>query len=87
MINMRSNGVISCLSVFFVSGPVISKFITAFRELATHKEFLRSQVEHVLIDRLMHFMTVDLEDAKVDSCSCISVMKITFLVVDTGFAT
>ncbi|XP_062172675.1 ADP-ribosylation factor GTPase-activating protein AGD4-like isoform X2 [Alnus glutinosa] len=47
-----------------IGGPVISKFITAFRELATHKEFLRSQVEHVLIDRLMHFMTVDLEDAK-----------------------
>ncbi|GMY17980.1 ADP-ribosylation factor GTPase-activating protein AGD4-like isoform X1 [Fagus crenata] len=47
-----------------IGGPVISKFITAFRELATYKELLRSQVEHVLIDRLMHFMTVDLEDAK-----------------------
>ncbi|KAK9274556.1 hypothetical protein L1049_021805 [Liquidambar formosana] len=45
-------------------GPVISKFISAFRELSTYKELLRSQVEHVLIDRLMHFMTVDLQDAK-----------------------
>ncbi|XP_030960097.1 ADP-ribosylation factor GTPase-activating protein AGD4-like isoform X5 [Quercus lobata] len=47
-----------------IGGPVLSKFITAFHELATYKELLRSQVEHVLIDRLMHFMTVDLEDAK-----------------------
>ena len=35
-----------------------------------------SQVEHVLIDRLMHFMTVDLEDAKVDSYSTLVVMII-----------
>lgn len=47
-----------------IGGPVISKFMNAFHELATYKELLRSQVEHVLIDRLMHFMTVDLEDAK-----------------------
>ncbi len=33
-----------------------------------------SQVEHVLIDRLMHFMTVDLEDAKVDFYSTIAVI-------------
>ncbi|TQD81654.1 hypothetical protein C1H46_032811 [Malus baccata] len=46
------------------SGPVLSKFVTAFQELATYKELLRSQVEHVLVDRLMHFMTVDLQDAK-----------------------
>lgn len=47
-----------------IGGPVLSKFITAFRELATYKELLRSQVEHVLLDRLMHFITVDLHDAK-----------------------
>lgn len=47
-----------------IGGPVISKFIAAFRELATYKELLRSQVEHVLVDRLMHFMTVDLQDTK-----------------------
>ncbi|GAV59558.1 PH domain-containing protein/ArfGap domain-containing protein/BAR domain-containing protein/Ank_2 domain-containing protein [Cephalotus follicularis] len=47
-----------------IGGPIISKFINAFRELATFKELLRSQVEHVLIDRMMHFMTVDLQDAK-----------------------
>ncbi|KAF6160758.1 hypothetical protein GIB67_035959 [Kingdonia uniflora] len=47
-----------------VGGPVLSKFITAFRELGTYKEFLRSQVEHMLSDRLMQFMTVDLQDAK-----------------------
>ncbi|CAJ2679561.1 unnamed protein product [Trifolium pratense] len=47
-----------------IGGPVISKFITALRELATFKELLRSQVEHVLIDRLTEFINVDLQDAK-----------------------
>ncbi|KAI9168847.1 hypothetical protein LWI28_002728 [Acer negundo] len=47
-----------------IGGPVISKFINAFRELATYKELLRSQVEHVLVDRLMQFLTVDLQNAK-----------------------
>ncbi|KAK9935710.1 hypothetical protein M0R45_022798 [Rubus argutus] len=47
-----------------IGGPVLSKFISAFRELATYKELLRTQVEHVLVNRLMHFMTVDLQDAK-----------------------
>ncbi|KAE8724573.1 ADP-ribosylation factor GTPase-activating protein AGD2 [Hibiscus syriacus] len=47
-----------------IGGPVMSKFINAFRELASYKELLCSQVEHVLIDRLMHFTTVDLQDAK-----------------------
>ncbi|KAJ4710370.1 ADP-ribosylation factor GTPase-activating protein [Melia azedarach] len=47
-----------------IGGPVISKFINAFRELATYKELLRSQVEHVLIDRLTEFLNVDLQDAK-----------------------
>ncbi|XP_057456605.1 ADP-ribosylation factor GTPase-activating protein AGD4-like isoform X2 [Lotus japonicus] len=47
-----------------IGGPVISKFISTLRELATFKELLRSQVEHVLIDRLAEFMTVDLQEAK-----------------------
>ncbi|KAK8659400.1 hypothetical protein V6N13_029602 [Hibiscus sabdariffa] len=47
-----------------IGGPVMSKFINAFRELASYKELLCSQVEHVLIDRLMHFTSVDLQDAK-----------------------
>ncbi|XVE91792.1 hypothetical protein REPUB_Repub01dG0042200 [Reevesia pubescens] len=47
-----------------IGGPIMTKFINAFRELASYKELLRSQVEHVLIDRLMHFMNVDLQDAK-----------------------
>ncbi|KAF4394754.1 hypothetical protein F8388_015660 [Cannabis sativa] len=47
-----------------IGGPVMSKFISAFHELATYKELLRSQVEHVLIDRLTNFMTVDLQEAK-----------------------
>ncbi|KAK0574521.1 hypothetical protein LWI29_024917 [Acer saccharum] len=47
-----------------IGGPVMSKFINAFRELATYKELLRSQVEHVLVDRLMQFLTVDLQNAK-----------------------
>ncbi|KAL5168991.1 ADP-ribosylation factor GTPase-activating protein AGD2 [Glycine soja] len=47
-----------------IGGPVISKFITTLRELTSFKELLRSQVEHVLIDRLTEFMNVDLQDAK-----------------------
>ncbi|KAI9073531.1 hypothetical protein K1719_044527 [Acacia pycnantha] len=47
-----------------IGGPVISKFISALHELASFKELLRSQVEHVLIDRLVQFMNVDLQDAK-----------------------
>ncbi|XAR53206.1 hypothetical protein NMG60_11021661 [Bertholletia excelsa] len=47
-----------------IGGPVISKFITAFHELATYKELLRSQVEHVLVDRLTQFLSVDMQDAK-----------------------
>uniref|UniRef100_A0A1J3D5D1 ADP-ribosylation factor GTPase-activating protein AGD2 n=1 Tax=Noccaea caerulescens TaxID=107243 RepID=A0A1J3D5D1_NOCCA len=47
-----------------IGGPVISKFINTLRELSSYKEFLRSQVEHVLLDRLTNFMTVDLQEAK-----------------------
>ncbi|XP_073112722.1 ADP-ribosylation factor GTPase-activating protein AGD2-like [Elaeis guineensis] len=48
-----------------IGGPVMSKFTTAFRELGTYKELLRSQVEHMLSDRLMQFMSVDLQNVKV----------------------
>lgn len=47
-----------------IGGPLISKFISVFRELATYKDLLRLQVEHVLVDRLKQFMSVDLQDAK-----------------------
>ncbi|XP_056169099.1 ADP-ribosylation factor GTPase-activating protein AGD2-like isoform X1 [Syzygium oleosum] len=47
-----------------IGGPVISKFISAFHELASYKELLRSQVEHVLVDRLTQFVNVDMQEAK-----------------------
>ncbi|KAJ0974334.1 hypothetical protein J5N97_016299 [Dioscorea zingiberensis] len=47
-----------------IGGPVMSKFTTAFRELGTYKELLRSQVEHMLGDRLMQFMNVDIQNVK-----------------------
>lgn len=47
-----------------IGGPVISKFINTLRELASYKEFLCSQVEHVLLERLMNFINVDLQEAK-----------------------
>ncbi|XP_042499116.1 ADP-ribosylation factor GTPase-activating protein AGD2-like, partial [Macadamia integrifolia] len=47
-----------------IGGPVISKFVTAFRELGSYKELLRSQVEHMLNDRLTQFMSVDLHGVK-----------------------
>lgn len=47
-----------------IGGPILSKFTIAFRELSTFKELLRSQVEHMLSDRLTEFMSVDLQDVK-----------------------
>ncbi|MBA0682334.1 hypothetical protein Goari_024061 [Gossypium aridum] len=61
----------------------MSKFIKAFRELASYKELLRSQVEHVLIDQLMHFMNVDLQDAKAN-ISKIDVMSWDTINSDVG---
>ncbi|GMI75260.1 VAN3-like protein2, ARF-GAP domain 2 [Hibiscus trionum] len=52
------------LSIGDCQGPIMSKFIKALRELAGYKELLRSQVDHVLIDGLTQFMTVDLQEAK-----------------------
>lgn len=45
-------------------GPDMAKFATALREIGTYKEVLRSQVEHVLNDRLLHLATIDLPDVK-----------------------
>ncbi|KAH0759721.1 hypothetical protein KY290_023214 [Solanum tuberosum] len=47
-----------------LGGPIIMKFISALRELATYKELIRSQVEHVLVDRVSQFLSVDLRDVK-----------------------
>ncbi|XP_012090593.1 ADP-ribosylation factor GTPase-activating protein AGD1 [Jatropha curcas] len=45
-------------------GPVMSKFTIALREIGTYKEVLRSQIEHILNDRLLQFVSVDLQDIK-----------------------
>ncbi|PSR89416.1 ADP-ribosylation factor GTPase-activating protein [Actinidia chinensis var. chinensis] len=45
-------------------GPVMTKYAIALREIGTYKEILRSQVEHMLNDRLLQFGSVDLQDVK-----------------------
>ncbi|XP_057988605.1 ADP-ribosylation factor GTPase-activating protein AGD1 isoform X2 [Hevea brasiliensis] len=45
-------------------GPVMNKFTIALRDIGTYKEVLRSQVEHILNDRLLQFVNVDLQDIK-----------------------
>lgn len=45
-------------------GPVMTKFTIALREIGTYKEVLRSQVEHMLNDRLLQFVNLDLHDVK-----------------------
>lgn len=47
-----------------VGGPVMNKFTIALREIGTYKEVLRSQVEHMLNDRLLQFTSIDLQDVK-----------------------
>ncbi|GAB2275213.1 ADP-ribosylation factor GTPase-activating protein agd4 [Dionaea muscipula] len=47
-----------------IGGPIISNFVTTLRELAVHKELLRSQVELILVDRLAQFISADLQGAK-----------------------
>ncbi|KAK9052640.1 hypothetical protein SSX86_029270 [Deinandra increscens subsp. villosa] len=47
-----------------IGGPIMSKFVSAFREIETFKELLRSQVEHLLVDRLTLFLSEDLQDTK-----------------------
>nr|GEV60447.1 ADP-ribosylation factor GTPase-activating protein AGD3 [Tanacetum cinerariifolium] len=51
------------ISVAF-GGPVMTKFTIALREIGTYKEVLRSQVEHILNDRLLQFVNIDLHDVK-----------------------
>lgn len=51
------------ISVAF-GGPVMTKFTIALREIGTYKEVLRSQVEHMLNERLSQFVNVDLQDVK-----------------------
>ncbi|XP_027122773.2 ADP-ribosylation factor GTPase-activating protein AGD3-like isoform X1 [Coffea eugenioides] len=51
------------ISVAF-GGPDMAKFAIALREIGMYKEVLRSQVEHILNDRLLHFANVDLQDVK-----------------------
>ncbi|KAH9329287.1 hypothetical protein KI387_001395 [Taxus chinensis] len=45
-------------------GPVMTKYTIALREIGTYKEILRSQVEHMLNERLMQFVNIDLHDVK-----------------------
>eukprot|EP00252_Welwitschia_mirabilis_P009068 TRINITY_DN21363_c0_g1_i1.p1 TRINITY_DN21363_c0_g1~~TRINITY_DN21363_c0_g1_i1.p1 ORF type:complete len:830 (-),score=162.56 TRINITY_DN21363_c0_g1_i1:388-2877(-) len=47
-----------------VGGPVMTKFTIALREIGTYKEVVRSQIEHMLNERLLQFVNVDLQDAK-----------------------
>ncbi|KAK1408755.1 hypothetical protein QVD17_40782 [Tagetes erecta] len=47
-----------------IGGPIMSKFVSAFREIETFKELLRSQVEHLLVDGLTQFLSEDLQAAK-----------------------
>ncbi|RRT58767.1 hypothetical protein B296_00042534 [Ensete ventricosum] len=51
------------ISVAF-GGPVMTKFTIALREIGTYKEVLRSQVEHILNDRLLQFVEIDLHEVK-----------------------
>uniref|UniRef100_A0A0D3F7Y3 ADP-ribosylation factor GTPase-activating protein AGD2 n=1 Tax=Oryza barthii TaxID=65489 RepID=A0A0D3F7Y3_9ORYZ len=66
-----------------IGGPVMSKFTTAFRELGTYKELLRSQVDHMLSERLMQFIDVDLHGVKARE-KFVSVRKGTRAEVVTG---
>ncbi|KAH1115015.1 hypothetical protein J1N35_008393 [Gossypium stocksii] len=45
-------------------GPVMTNFTVALKEIASYKEVLRSQIEHMLNDRLLQFVNIDLQDIK-----------------------
>ncbi|XP_019416188.1 PREDICTED: ADP-ribosylation factor GTPase-activating protein AGD1-like [Lupinus angustifolius] len=47
-----------------LGGPVMAKFTIALREISTHKELLRSEVEHMLNDRLLNILNVEILDVK-----------------------
>ncbi|EHA8589784.1 putative ADP-ribosylation factor GTPase-activating protein AGD3 [Cocos nucifera] len=57
-------GVDTSLVQYDMVGPVMTKFTIALREIGTYKEVLRSQVEHMLNDRLLQFVDMDLHDVK-----------------------
>ncbi|KAK2438939.1 ADP-ribosylation factor GTPase-activating protein AGD3 [Trifolium repens] len=47
-----------------LGGPVMNKFTIALREITTYKELLRSQVEHMIDDRLLHIVNIDINEVK-----------------------
>ncbi|KAG5019543.1 hypothetical protein JHK87_015398 [Glycine soja] len=47
-----------------LGGPIMTKFSIALREISTYKELLRSQAEHMLNDRLLNMLNVDILDVK-----------------------
>ncbi|CAL5214703.1 unnamed protein product [Lathyrus oleraceus] len=47
-----------------LGGPVMNKFTIALREISTFKELLRSQVEHMIDDRLLQIVNVDINEVK-----------------------
>ncbi|CAJ2676696.1 unnamed protein product [Trifolium pratense] len=47
-----------------LGGPVMNKFTIALREISTYKELLRSQVEHMIDDRLLQIVNIDINEVK-----------------------
>ncbi|WJX53837.1 hypothetical protein P8452_39789 [Trifolium repens] len=47
-----------------LGGPVMNKFTIALREITTYKELLRSQVEHMIDDRLLQIVNIDINEVK-----------------------
>lgn len=47
-----------------LGGPVMNKFTIALREITTYKELLRSQVDHMIDDRLLQIVNVDINEVK-----------------------
>ena len=47
-----------------LGGPVMNKFTVALREISTYKELLRSQVEHMIDDKLLQIVNVDINEVK-----------------------
>ncbi|XP_020965831.1 ADP-ribosylation factor GTPase-activating protein AGD1 isoform X1 [Arachis ipaensis] len=47
-----------------LGGPVMTKFSMALRDISTFKDALRTQVEQMLTDRLLHIYNVEIMDVK-----------------------
>ncbi|WJX51214.1 Adp-Ribosylation Factor Gtpaseactivating Protein [Trifolium repens] len=45
-------------------GPVVTNFFIALREISTHEELPRSQIEHMLNVRLLNILNVEIIDVK-----------------------